>query len=293
MNKSVSFFLSVLLLALVGCHFRNGTSDHSPMTVSVSILPLKYLVDSIGGNDFETLVVMPPGSNPETYEPMLSQMKAIAHAKINFQTGLIDFEKSLDKSLKSNSLSADFVNLSEGMELIAGDSTGGEHRHQGLDPHIWLSPARVRIMARKIADALTRIQPDSAAKYAANRDRMISTINSVDKYIRHSFSELESNYFLIFHPSLTYYAADYGLQQIPIEQEGKEPSVAHMKELMQSVWGDKINTVIYPKAQHLHSTAAALIHDAGLQAVPFDPVAYDWPANLKYITDHIKVSLNE
>lgn len=264
------------------------------MTVSVSILPLKYLVDSIGGGDFEALVVMPPGSNPETYEPRPSQMKKISQAKASFQIGLIDFEKSLENTLKSNALSSKFIDLSDGMELIGGDSLSAVgHRHTGLDPHIWLSPHRVRIMAGKIAETLMELQPDSIKKYTENRDHIISSIDSVDRYISQSFNVLNHKHFLIFHPSLTYYAADYGLQQIPVEKEGKEPSVAHMKKLMQGVLGKNINTVIYPKAQSLHSTAAALINDAGLRAVPFDPVAYDWPANMKYITDRIKESLNE
>ncbi len=291
------YFLSTLLLFSSGCRPRETAVDGDHKTVSVSILPLKYLIDSIGGGDFETLVVMPPGSNPETYEPLLSQMKGIAHARANFQVGLIDFEKSLDNRLKSNSLSANFIDLSEGMSLIAGgpessSNTSTTNHHAGLDPHIWLSPTRVRVMARKIADTLMEIQPDSATKYATNRDRVISTIDSVDRYIIQSFSELKNNSFLIFHPSLTYYAADYGLQQIPVELEGKEPSVAHMRSLMQLISGQKINTVIHPQAQNRH-TVEALIQEAGLRAVPFDPVAYDWPANMKYITDHIKASLNE
>ncbi len=295
MKRIPLFFLSFLLLPFIGCQSR-GTEVSDRFSVSVSILPLKYLVDSIGGGDFEALVVMPPGSNPETYEPLLSQMREIAQAKANFQIGLVDFEKSLENNLKANALEADFVNLSEGMSLLSGGSmTEAEtasRRHVGLDPHVWLSPTRVRTMVQKIADTLIEIRPDSTEKYAVNRDRLISIIDSVDRYIAQSFSELNNRSFLIFHPSLTYYAADYGLQQIPVEREGKEPSVTHMKELIQSTIGQNITTVIYPAAQS-HHTVEALIQEVGLQAVPFDPVAYDWPENIRYITDCIKRSVSE
>lgn len=292
--KRLSLFY-LLILSLIMSHCSPRPAESVKQTVSVSILPLKYLVDSIAGGDFEALVIMPPGSNPETYEPQLPQMKEVARAKANFQIGLIDFEKSFGNSLKTNALDARFINLSEGMHLLSGspaEDAEMPHLHMGLDPHVWLSPTRVRAMAQKIADTLIEIQPDSAGKYKANRDRLISTIDSVDRYITRSFSELTDYPFLIFHPSLTYYAADYGLRQIPIEQEGKEPSVAHMKALIQSTIGQNIHTVIYPAAQNRH-TVEALIQEAGLQAVPFDPVAYDWPVNMVFITDQIKQSISE
>lgn len=297
MNRIALLCLVVWLSVLVGCGSGGGKTPERA-TVSVTILPLKYLVDSIGGGDFEAVVVVPPGASPETYEPTLLQMKEVARSEAYFQIGLIDFEKPFEAGIRNNSPEMRFVDLSQGLALIEGghshdhSHSPDDGHHHGVDPHVWLSPVRMRQMAQKIAETLSEIRPDSAEKYAENRNRIISTIDSVGRYIVRSFSGLKSSGFLIYHPFLSYYAGDYGLRQIPVEREGKEPSAAYLKTLISTISDEGIRTVFYQEGQH-RRTVEPLIREAGLQAVVLDPLAYDWAENMKTITDHIKESLDE
>jgi zinc transport system substrate-binding protein len=277
-----------------------GKPSQPVSTIAVSILPLKYLTDSIGGGDFATVVIVPPGASPETFEPTLSSMKEVSRAKAYFQVGLLDFERSFETAVRNNGSEIRFVDLSQGLALIAGEDSSSQTddteaiggHHHGTDPHVWLSPARFRQMAENVARTVTEINPDSVEKYAVNLHQVISTIDFVDRYILSSFNELKGRSFLIYHPFLTYYAVDYDLRQIPIEQEGKEPSVAYLKTTMSRIGEERLNTVFYQQEQH-RRVVESLIEQAGLQAVALDPLAYDWPENMKHLTDLLKESLYE
>jgi zinc transport system substrate-binding protein len=296
-------FLWAIFCAVVAGIFSGcgaGAPSQPVPTVAVSILPLKYLTDSIGGGDFQTVVVVPPGASPETFEPTLSSMKEVSRAKAYFQVGLLDFERPFEAAVRNNGSEIRFVDLSQGLALIADEDLSGQthdseaisgHLH-GTDPHVWLSPARFRQLAENVARTLTEINPDSAEKYAVNLRRLTSIVDSVDRYILSFFNELKGRSFLIYHPFLTYYAADYSLRQIPIEQEGKEPSVAYLKTTISRIGEERLNTVFYQQEQH-RRVVESLIEQAGLQAVALDPLSYDWPENMKYVTDRLKESLYE
>lgn len=282
------------LICLFGCRTTSVKGDEKPV-VAVSILPLQYVVDKLSGGDFETMALVPPGSNPEIYEPTVAQMKAVAHAELFFQIGLLDFEQSLMAGIEDNTPDLKIVDLSEGLSLLKGHG----HRMPGesmsvrtADPHVWLSPARMRTMVDRIAENLCAVRPDSATKYEQNRDAMILSVDSLDRYIYFSFNELKNRNILIYHPSLTYYADDYGLCQLSVEAGGKEPSAVGLRETVQEIRANGINTVFYQK-QLSRSTIDALCREAGLRAVPFDPLALDWLANLYSLTDEIRKSLSD
>ena len=288
----------LICLLVLNCMFF-GCGPAAPRAgapaVAVSILPLKYLVDRISGGDFDVTVIVPPGASPETYEPELRQMKEVAAASAYFQVGLIDFEQAFAKSIKENAPGKQMVNLSEGLDLLEG-VCGHQHPHNhrahghGVDPHIWLSPIRIRSMASGIGKVLTEIQPDSAEKYRINTAEFISSIDSIHNYNNLLFKNITHRDILIYHPFLTYFAEDYGLVQVAIEQEGKEPSAGQLRGLIENIREKKIDVLFYQEGSYPH-TVEALVQEVGLKAVVLDPLAYDWEQNIKEITAQIRESL--
>ncbi len=286
-------YLFLPLLYIFGCHASVKNLEEKPV-VAVSILPLRTVVEQLSGGDFDVLSIVPPGVNPETHEPTAAQMKAVSDASLFFQIGLLDFEQVLAAGIEDNAPDLKIVDLSEGLPLL----TGHEHPHfdntsnRTADPHVWLSPARMRTMIERITENLSTVRPDSARKYEQNRDVLVLSIDSLDRYIKHSFSELKKHGILIYHPSLTYYADDYGLHQFSVEADGKEPSAAGLREVVQVIRAYEMTTVFYQK-QLSRNTIDALCREAGLKAVPFDPLAPDWLANLYLLTDEIRISLSD
>ena len=283
----IYLFIFVTILFFSACSYAEKRERE---TISVSILPLKYLVDEISGGDFTTMVIVPPGASPETYEPTVKQINALSSSLAYFQIGLIDFEHGLAEGVHHSARELQVVTLSDGLELLEGEcghSHGEEHHHHhGTDPHVWLSLVRLRNMAGRITETLEEILPDSTAKYRANLANLTSRIDSVDFAIRSSFSDMRRKTVLLFHPALAYFCDDYGLKQLAVEQEGKEPSVGHMKTVVSEIREQDIRVILYQEQLH-KQTVEALVRETGIRAVPFDPVAYHVPENLLRISSEI------
>jgi len=289
MKKNIlrAFLLCIFLLYFVGC--ASGVRQEENR-ISVSILPIKYWIDEISGGDFEVTVVVPSGASPETYEPTPTQMKEVSRSYGYIQIGLIDFEQPLVRGIKENNPELSILTLSDGMELLEGVCghvhASGSHHHHGTDPHVWLSPVRSRQMVAAITEFLTGARPDSAMKYLNNQKTLLLRIDSLDRSIREAFNALHNRTVLIYHPFLTYYCDDYNLTQLPVEQEGKEPSVSQLKKLVSYVKEEALEMIFYQDQLHFQ-TVEALIHETGIRAVSVDPLAYDWLENLYFITAQI------
>jgi len=257
-------------------------------TVIVSIPPLRSLVTAIIGGDFQVETLLPAGASPETYEPTPQQLIATEHAPLIFVTGLLDFEKVIVGKLCDKDGNK-VVILSKGIQLIEGHgvdadghNTGTPGRGHGVDPHIWLSPIELAAMAGNIYNAIARLHPDSA-KYAGNYHKLISDLSALNERIKNEIDSAKIKSILIYHPALTYYASHYGLAQIAIEQEGKEPSAATLKVLVDRAKKEKIDKIFYEK-QFPEAVVRSISQETGARAVEIDPLREDVMRNLLDIT---------
>ncbi|MDE5691164.1 MAG: zinc ABC transporter substrate-binding protein, partial [Alistipes sp.] len=194
-------------------------------TLCVSIPPLKEVVGGIVGDDFRIEVLVPPGASPETYEPTPRQFIALNRAQLIFNVGLIDFETALLQKIENR---RKVVNLSRGIAPIAGSCshehhTGHKAHRHGTDPHVWTSPRALKQMAANAYEAILTAYPDSA-KYTKNYEALQRRLQELDDRTAAKIARSGTDYFLIYHPALTYYARAYGLRQETIETAGKEPS---------------------------------------------------------------------
>ena len=220
MRKIAIFIL--LISTLVGCTHENQSTNKK--TIFVTITPLKSIIAEITCNDFEIEVFVPKGASPETYDPTAKQLTAASDAQMLFSTGLINFEQQLTSRLDGTT---EIVDLSQGIEVLAGCcSHNHKHNHShahGIDPHIWTSPRALQTMVRTAHSAIKRLYPDSA-KYDTAADNLIARLDELDSYCEQSITNADVKVMMIYHPAYTYYAHDYGIDQIAIEQDGKDPS---------------------------------------------------------------------
>lgn len=275
----------------------SSTPSGQSATLSVSIEPLRYLTEQITGNDFVINVLVPQGASPETYEPTPSQMRQVANSELYINIGLIDFEANLAKAIEENMPGVRIVTLSEGVPLIEGDchhDHGENHgddahetaeiHHHGTDPHIWSSPKSLKIMAGTLYKALESRYPDSV-QYKTNYERLTERLDSLDSALQGVFAGGHTH-FMIYHPALTYLARDYGLTQISLEADGKEPSADHVRRLIDTARRWQIPHILYQR-QFSRSTVDALSRELGIEAVPIDPLGYDIEKNLLEISNLI------
>ncbi|MDZ4204740.1 MAG: zinc ABC transporter substrate-binding protein [Bacteroidales bacterium] len=253
-------------------------------SITVSILPHKYLVERIVGDHFKVNVLTPPGANHETYEPTTRQIKELSDADLLVINGFLLFEDNLAKKF-GRSPSVKLVDLSHGVNLISSEVVQqGNHVHlHGVDPHFWLSPAEVKVMARNMLHVLTALTPDNAELFESNYQGFMNDIDTLDAFIRQSFSDLRTRTFLIYHPALSYFARDYDLNQVAIEMEGKEPTVQHMKKIADLAMQEHIKTV-FIQSQFSIATARAVAHEIGGKVVTLNPVPENWLESMYEMT---------
>jgi len=270
-----------LLIAIVcgGCTSHRQT-DGEPLYVS--ILPLRSLVQGIVGDDFDIEVLVPPGASPETFEPTPRQFVSLNKARMVFNVGLIDFENTLLAKVEDQ---AKVVNLSRGIELIAGTCSHGSHGHthtHGIDPHVWTSPRALQKMAENAYEAIRKAYPDSV-KYETNYRLLQQELKALDERTAARIAASDVEYFIIYHPAFTYYARDYGLRQIAIEADGKEPSAKQLTQIIRQAREDGVRRILY-QSQFPASAVEVIARDIDAQYAEVDPLREDVIANIEEIT---------
>ena len=269
MAKACTYAAAVIMAFLInGC----TASQSDRQTITASISPVGYLVKEIVGNDFNLDIMVPEGANPETFAPSAAQLSYMENSALIFTTGVLDFENELIARLPAKSQNR-IVDLSSGIELIEGECGHGTAHGHGVDPHIWTSPELLRTMTDNIYAAINKAFPDSV-KYAAAYERLIRKIDSVSLCVKNMVADSNRRYFIIYHPALTYYAADYGLEQIALEEDGKEPSASRMQAVIELARREEMNVILYQR-QYPVSVVSVVASDANVEPVAINPLSGD------------------
>lgn len=288
--------LAILLIATIICACGNNRPETDNTTVYVSILPLKSLVEGIVDHDFNVNVLVPPGASPETFEPSPRQFVELNKARLIFNVGLIDFEISLLGKIEDREK---IVDLSRGVDLIEGScshaaasqnsdnreaATAHKHPH-GVDPHIWTSPQALQVMAANAFQAIQNAFPDSV-RYRQNYERLMLRLKQLDDRVRQKIKQSGVEYFIVYHPALTYYARDYGIEQLAIEAEGKEPSARRIAAIIRKARHDGVSKIFYQN-QFPESVVEVIARDMKARYIEIDPLDRNLIGNIDHITNLI------
>lgn len=280
--KLATIALALLAVAtgITACNSQKQQNDKK--TITVSIPPIKYLVDKISGNEYDVNVMVSSGACQETYEPTPSQMKDVAKSMLFLGINELEFEQKWLDNIKTNNPELRYANLSNGIHMEAGSCShhecsaeGHDHHHEGVDPHIWLSPSLYKKMAETTFSELAKINPERSSTYKKNLEQLTASIDSVDALAKTKLAALKSKTFIIYHPALSYFANDYGLTQLSIEKDGKEPAADYLKRLVSEAKGAGITAIFVQKEFDL-SVIKSFATEVGATIVPINTFAYDW-----------------
>jgi zinc transport system substrate-binding protein len=243
-------------------------------------------VKKIAGDDFEINLLIPPGSSPAAYTLLPSQLKDIARSAIWFRIGYIGFEHSWKDKISQANSQMKVVNISEGLDLIAENKEQhGDHVHMdGIDPHVWLSPVLVKQMAKRILDELIVLKPEKTAEYTENYMRFVEECDQLNTELKNKLKAYQGRKFIVFHPSLSYYAREYGLDQYSLESGGKEPTPQHLRNVVDLARKENIK-IIYIQSEFDREHARVFANEIGGDIIPVWPLNPEWADNLRKMTD--------
>lgn len=252
------------------------------MGYAVSIEPQRWLLEQLVDSGTNISVVMERGADPETFEPTMAQRRSADDAAAYFITGTLPFEKTITEGTSTR-----IVDTSEGIEPVYGTHSHGDHDHHGIaDPHMWTSVSGARVMAANMTETLCAIDTAHADEYRARLSTLDGRLDSIDAAIRARLSEAPHSTFAIWHPSLSYYARDYGLRQLALGSEGKEMSARQLREAIDTARADSVGVFFIQKEYDVRQ-AQPLNDGIGARLVVIDPLDYNWDNQMTLIADEL------
>ena len=269
--------LALSVTSLTAC--SPSTSNNIGQKITVSIEPLRYFTEQIAGEKFTVMTMVPSGANPETYEPTPKQMVDLNESVLYMKVGAIGFERTWADKLKANAPQTRFVDTSEGIKptLTANGIA---------DPHTWMSCRNAKTIAINICDALKQSDAKDSTYFKQNLKTLLERIDRTDKAVATRLKQ-KSKAFLIYHPILTYFARDYHLTQIPIEEEGREPSANQLQNVIQVAKQQKVKTLFVQK-EFANRNIDIVSADIGVPKTTINPLDYHWDRQMITIANALK-----
>ena len=283
MKRSIfpkKFMLYVILCIAAGFALlipscRSGEAEEGRIGVVVTILPVADFMEQIGSDHVAVTVMIPPGASPHTFEPSPGQMVEVSRAAVYFKVGSgVEFELEwMDKILEQNP-DLPVIDCSEGITV------------EGGDPHIWNAPVNAMKMVDNIGQGLAGIDPDNATEYIGNARCYVDELKGLDDRVHQKLDGFPNRAFMIYHPSFGYLASEYGMEQIAIEHDGKEPT---LKVIQDSIdMADKYNLqYVFAAPQFSTMHAETIAESIGGQVVLIDPLPEHYIDNIDTVTDNL------
>ena len=252
--------MMIVCLSACGTKGENQLKEDSKIDIAVSIVPQETFVKAVGGDLVHIVTMIPQGYSPANYAPTPKQMAEFSESEIYFSIGVAAEESNILGRVDELNSDIKIVSMNEKVkevfpERIMEEDVNHEddedehdehqHEHSGRDPHIWLSPKRVKVMIECIKDELIEISPNNKAIFEINASKYITELDKVDKEIKELLKDKEIKSFIIYHPSFGYFAEEYGLNMIAIEEGGKKATAKSIEKVISKAKSENIKVIFY------------------------------------------------
>lgn len=268
-------FSLLVCVMIVSCSSRNGNQER---IINVTIEPERFLVEAVVGDKYKVNTIVPKGSNPEIYEPSPEQLINLSKGCMYLRIGQIGFEQIWMDRIRQNAPDMHIYDLSKG--IIKPEK--GKY----VDPHIWTSVVNMRVMAQHLVAILEKEDPQNGEFYRRRAATLLNSLRKLDADFKKKLANVPNRSFLIYHPTLTYFAKDYGLDQIAIEKEDKEPTPFTVKETINECRRKKVRLILLQKEFDIKNTQM-IARQLDADVVQFDPLAYNWPETMTQVVNAI------
>ncbi|KXL52996.1 high-affinity zinc uptake system binding-protein ZnuA precursor [Anaerotignum neopropionicum] len=286
MKKIGLFSILVLIMVpfmLAGCTDKEENTEAKTTqkpVLAVSIVPEETFVKAVCKDMADVVVLVPPGSSPENYEPTPKEMEQFSNAQLYFSIGVPTEEANIMPKAKEIE-GMKIVSLQDAVSQVYSDReiAPGER-----DPHIWLSPKRAIVMVQVIAGEMAEIDPANKAQYEENAQAYIEQLEVLDGQIQTALEGVQNKKFIVFHPAFGYLADDYGLQMYALEDGGKEATPQRLREMIDLAKQENIKAIFY-QAEISSAQAESFAEEIGGKTVQMAPLAADYIENLKKMAE--------
>lgn len=286
--------LSIALISLFAFMACSQKPQGDEKIVSVTIEPQRYFAEKIAGDKFKINCVVPSGQSPETYDPTPQQMIQVGKSMAYLKIGYIGFEQAWMENIREHNPHLKMFDLSEGVALLknteeaghpheACEEQGDHHHHPGgVDPHIWNSIAGAKTIALNTLNAFVALDKENADFYRDNYNVLMAEIEETEKTVGQMLKPVLSRTFIIYHPALSYFANEFGFTQLCIEMDGKEPSPAQLKKLVETARNYNAQ-VVFIQQEFDQKNAELIAKETHCRLVTINPLDYNWSKEMIHV----------
>lgn len=292
--------------AVTSC--SGGRDTAGPIPVTVSIEPQRSILEAIGGERVTVSSLLANGEDPETYDPTIASLINLERSGAWFMVGNQAFEAELAGKIGTGVRRFD---TSEGTLLITGthgesraddhdhdadeadeESHHGHHHHGGIDPHTWSSVRNLKIMASNMLAGLEEIDPDGSNYYRARHDSLVARLDSLDAAYARRLAGAEGMTFMVWHPSLSYFARDYGLRQIAVAADHRETSILSLQSTIDHAIDEGV-TVFFEQNSYDPRLSATVKRHINATCATFNPLDYEWQKGLDTVVQTLEANIGD
>jgi len=205
MKKIIICILCLMLLC--GCSDAKAsvTQNREKITVVTTVFPLYDFARAIGGDLINLKMLIRPGTEVHSYEPLPSDMAAVYDSDLFLYIGG-ESDKWVDTLLDDGDINS--------LPLInAAEHTHREHGHDHTDEHIWTSPDNAVLMLEAICESIIKIDAENADIYRKNCNTYIKRIKEASEQISYTVSKYENPFILVADRfPFEYFTEQYGIE---------------------------------------------------------------------------------
>lgn len=248
MKRITALIISILLtFSLIGCTGQNSEDDGT-VSIVVTAFPhydfARHL--TMGVENVEIKMLIPPGSEVHSYEPSPSDILAISTCDMFIYTGG-ESDTWANSILESSG--NDSMKIISFMDICTPDgniSEHEEHNHE-YDEHVWTLPLFSETICEEIAGALCDIDKKNADVYSKNLSDCIEEFSALDAEFSDIMSSAKRDSIIVADRfPFTHFANHYGLKYhaaYPGCSSSTEPSASVIAELSEQVKHENIHYV--------------------------------------------------
>ena len=240
--------------------------------VAASINDIASIASSVGGNEVEVFSIARPTTDVHHVEVLPSYMVKVSRAQVYFKVGLgLDqwADAIVDGSRNEHLV---MVDCSVGIPVLekptaAVNASMGDVHPNG-NPHYWLDPRNGAIVARTIAEALSKVDPSHTADYRARAEAFAKEAEKTWISAKAKADALPAKTMITYHRSWTYFGNAFGIE-IAGEAEpvpGIPPTAKHLGELVALVKARKI-PILLQEPYFSDDAGKFLARETGLRVV--------------------------
>ncbi len=252
--------LCILFAALFLCscaETQHSVDDR--VKVVTTIFPVYDFVRAVGGDKVDIKLLIKPGTEVHSYDPVPSDIMAIYNSDLFIYIGG-ESDKWVDKMLSGYS-----VNSCAMMDYTDNLTEDGEDEY---DEHIWTSPYNAIKMTEKIAERLSEVDPENSKLYKLNADEYADKITEVSEEIGEVVSKSKEPFILVadrfpFKYFASCYKIEYGAASGGCAVSS-DISLKVMKRLINEVENRSLKYAFYTEMSN-KSVANALKEQTGVK----------------------------